>query len=131
MVLDNYSDLKDELLICVDSMRDTEGVPDILLEELGDKIRNNVFNLVVLGQFKRGKTTLINALLGAEILPTAVVPLTSIATILRYGDELGIKVYYNDDSVEEISPEDLPQCVTEKGNPRNEKDIREKRDQRS
>jgi GTPase SAR1 family protein len=125
MVLDKYSSLKDELLTCIDSTADIDGIPDFLHEELRDKIRNNVFNLVVLGQFKRGKTTLINALLGAEILPTAVVPLTSIATILKYGDSLKINVYYNNDRVEEISLENLPQYVTEKGNPRNEKDVRE------
>jgi len=69
-----------------------EGIPGYPCEELRNKIQNNVFNLVVLGQFKRGKTSLINALLGAEVLPTAVVPLTSIATILNYGEALRISV---------------------------------------
>jgi septin family protein len=52
-------------------------------EELRKKIRSNAFNLVVVGQFKRGKTSLINALLGEEILPVAVVPLTSIRPCIR------------------------------------------------
>jgi GTPase Era involved in 16S rRNA processing len=103
----------------------TEGIPGCPCEELKEKVQNNVFNLVVLGQFKRGKTTLINALLGAEILPTAVVPLTSIATILKYGETLNIKVYFNDGRVTEIEPATLTQYVTEKGNPRNEKDVQE------
>ncbi len=80
MVLDKYSHLKEELLKCIDSMSFIEGIPGCPCEELKDKIQENAFNLVVLGQFKRGKTTLINSLLGAEILPTAVVPLTSIVT---------------------------------------------------
>ena len=41
------------------------------LAQLIDKLRENRFNLVVLGAFKRGKSTLINALLGESILPTA------------------------------------------------------------
>ena len=40
------------------------------LAQLIDKLRENRFNLVILGAFKRGKSTLINALLGEPILPT-------------------------------------------------------------
>lgn len=124
MVLDKYSHLKDELLTCIDSVSAIE-IPNCLCEELREKIQNNVFNLVVLGQFKRGKTTLINALLGAEILPTAIVPLTSIATILKHDEVLKINVYFNDGRVTEINPDNLSEYVTEKGNPKNEKDVQE------
>jgi GTP-binding protein EngB required for normal cell division len=125
MVLDKYSHLKEELLLCVDSILNIEGISGCPCEELKDKLQDNVFNLVVLGQFKRGKTTFINALLGSEILPVAVVPLTSIATILKYGETLNITVYFNDGRVSEIELANLPEYVTEKGNPRNEKDVRE------
>jgi GTP-binding protein EngB required for normal cell division len=80
---------------------------------------------VVVGQFKRGKTSLINALLGDEILPVSVVPLTSIVTIMTYGDALRVKVYFNDDRTAEIKPESIPEYVTEKGNPKNAKEVRE------
>jgi GTP-binding protein EngB required for normal cell division len=125
MVLDKYSHLKEELMQCINSIRTIEGVVKGICEELREKIENNVFNLVVLGQFKRGKTSLINALISAELLPTAVVPLTSIATILMYGETFNIKVYFNDGRVTEIEPATLNQYVTEKGNPRNEKDVQE------
>jgi GTPase SAR1 family protein len=122
---DHFSQVKEELLQCIDEMFAIENIPGCPCEELRDKVKNNVFNLVVLGQFKRGKTSLINALLGAEILPTAVVPLTSIATVLKYGEALRIKVYLNDGSVKEIRHENLSLYVTEKGNPENEKNVRE------
>jgi hypothetical protein len=63
------------------------GYQDLLVRarDLRDKLVAEQFNLVVLGQFKRGKSTLINALLGADLLPTAVVPLTFIVTIIHYG----------------------------------------------
>jgi GTPase SAR1 family protein len=125
MVLDKYSHLKEKLLICIDSVSHLENIAGCTSQELKEKLLNNVFNLVVLGQFKRGKTTLINALLGAEILPTAVVPLTSIATILKYGETLSIKVFFNDGQVTEIGPDRLSQYVTEKGNPKNMKDVLE------
>lgn len=125
MVLDKYSLLKDELLKCIDSITSIEAIPECPCEELREKIQNNVFNLVVLGQFKRGKTTLINALLGAEILPTAVVPLTSIATVLKYGGLLNVRVYFNDGREIEINADEISKYVTEKGNPKNEKDVKE------
>jgi len=124
-MLDKYSSLKEELSKFIDFMSAFENIHSCPCEELKEKIQNNVFNLVVLGQFKRGKTSLINALLGAEILPTAVVPLTSIATILKYGETLRIRVYFNDGRMTEIRPESLSQYVTEKGNPKNEKNVQE------
>jgi GTPase SAR1 family protein len=125
MVLNKYFDLKEELIKCINSILTIENSSGGLCEELKDKIENNEFNLVVLGQFKRGKTCLINALLGAEILPTAIVPLTSIATILKYGETVNIKVYFNDGRVVDVEPATLSQYVTEKGNPRNEKEVQE------
>jgi len=50
------------------------------LAALSDKLKKNRFNLAVLGQTKRGKSSFINALLGARILPTGVLPLTSVIT---------------------------------------------------
>jgi small GTP-binding protein len=89
------------------------------------KINNNEFNLVVVGQFKRGKSTFVNALLGDKILPTAVVPLTSIITTIRYGDNLKIDVFFNDGSSKEINPGELEEYATERGNPENIKNVRE------
>ena len=62
MVLDKYSYLKEELLRCIDSVVAIEGISGCPCEELREKIQNNVFNLIVLGQFKRGKTSLINVM---------------------------------------------------------------------
>ena len=59
-----------------------------------EQLISNHFNLVVLGQFKRGKTTLINSLVGNEILPSSVVPLTSIVTILKFGNEVQMYYFY-------------------------------------
>ncbi|HUB41132.1 MAG TPA: dynamin family protein [Streptosporangiaceae bacterium] len=43
------------------------------------------FQLAVIGQFSRGKTTLMNALLGEAYLPMGALPMTSVVTIVRYG----------------------------------------------
>ncbi|MEW6116493.1 MAG: dynamin family protein [Nitrospirota bacterium] len=120
-----YAHLKAELLRCIDEVSAIEYLRGCPCEELREKIATNTFNLIVVGQFKRGKTSLINALLGAEILPVAVVPLTSIVTIMTYGETMSIKVYFNDGRATEIKPESLPEYVTEKGNPKNIKDVSE------
>ncbi len=109
----------------MDEMLMIENIRSCACEDLKEKVRSNTFNLVVVGQFKRGKTSLVNALLGAEILPVAVVPLTSIVTIMTWGEALRIKVYFNDGKIAEIKSDSLVEYVTEKGNPKNVKDVRE------
>jgi small GTP-binding protein len=95
------------------------------LQRLIDKLRTNRFNLVVMGAFKRGKSTLINALLGEPILPTAIVPLTSVVTILTYGERLTIEVRFHNGQRRQISKEELVDYITEKGNPGNRKGVQE------
>jgi Dynamin family len=43
------------------------------------------FKLAVIGQFSRGKTTLMNALMGEAYLPMGALPMTSVVTTVRYG----------------------------------------------
>ena len=83
--------------------------PDLLprLENIAAKISDEKFNLVVVGQFKRGKSTLINALVGENILPTSVVPLTSIVTVLHYGTQEKITVTFADGCTKLIEREKL------------------------
>jgi hypothetical protein len=61
-------------------------IPAPPLAALRAKLAEHAFNLVVAGEFKRGKSSVINALLGAELLPTGVVPLTSVVTRVHYGE---------------------------------------------
>jgi GTP-binding protein EngB required for normal cell division len=120
-----YADLKDEIVRCIDSLAALERVHGCSCEHLREKVQTNSFHLVVVGQFKRGKTSLINALLGADILPVAVVPLTSIVTILQYGETLHLEVHFNDGRSLEIAHHELADYVTEKGNPKNVRDVSE------
>ncbi|MFA7336775.1 MAG: dynamin family protein [Candidatus Obscuribacterales bacterium] len=85
------------------------------------KVENATFNLAVVGEFKRGKSTLVNALLGDKLLPMAVIPLTSIATIIAYGNETRIEVKFQSNQSIEIRKEELINYVTESGNPNNSK----------
>jgi predicted GTPase len=102
-----------------------ENIRGFPCEELRDKIRTDTFNLVVVGRFKRGKTSFINALLGDAVLPVSVVPLTSIVKIMTCGETINAWVHFNDNRSVEISPESISGYVTEKGNPKNAKDVLE------
>lgn len=114
-----FSKCRDELLRVIDDVSVAETVSECPCEELRNKLTGNRFNLVVVGQFKCGKTTFINALIGTDLLPTTVVPLTSIVTVIEYGPSLHIRVFFNNGEVKETPPEELSLYVTEKGNPRN------------
>jgi GTPase SAR1 family protein len=87
------------------------------------KLRQNRFYLTVVGQFKRGKTSFLNALLGADVLPVAILPLTSIVTILQYGDRPYAEVVFQSGTRELIGLDTLTDYVTEKGNPRNARGV--------
>ena len=66
------------------------------LNDLASRFCEGRFHLAVLGQFKRGKSTLLNALTGEPILPVGVVPLTAAPTFLQYGESAKITIQYKD-----------------------------------
>jgi Dynamin family len=92
-------------------------------ERLADRVARGRFNVSVLGEFKRGKSTLVNALLGLDLMPTGVLPLTAVATEVVYGPP-GATVVHVDGSTEEIDLSRLSDYVTEAGNPANERQVR-------
>jgi len=66
------------------------------LQELQQDMENDFFTVVVLGEFKRGKSTFINALLKKELLPTDVLPETATINALMYNDMPTVQVVMND-----------------------------------
>ena len=92
--------------------------------EAQSALESGGFHVAVLGQFKRGKSTLINALLGRRVLPVDVVPLTSAITVLRHGEEERCAVHYADGRMETAPLAALGQFVSEEGNPGNRKGVR-------
>jgi GTP-binding protein EngB required for normal cell division len=88
------------------------------------RLAEDQFNLVVVGQFKRGKSSLMNAVIGMDRLPTGVLPLTSVVTTVRYGDREYVLVQRRGSSLpQEIPLARLEEYVTEKGNPGNCKQV--------
>jgi len=57
---------------------------------------NDAFHLMIVGEFKRGKSTLINSLLGNDILPAKVAPCTAIITKVKYAEKPHAILHYSD-----------------------------------
>ncbi len=111
-----------KILDSLEIVKENDGLSKKVLA-LSEKLQKNEVQIVILGQFKRGKSSLINALLGESILPTSVVPLTSIVTIIKYGDKRKISVVFLNGKTIEIKSEELEDYVTENKNPENKKQV--------
>lgn len=90
-----------------------------LADELIEQLPRGELNLLVVGQFKRGKSTLVNALLGADVMPTGALPITGVVTTIRYGSERTITVGLRGKGINNITPAELALYVSEHHNPGN------------
>jgi hypothetical protein len=93
------------------------------IEALERRTRDGRFYVAAIGQFKRGKSTLINALLEAPLLPTGVPPVTSVVTLLRGGVERRVTVHFRHTPSAEVPVSQLFDYVTEVGNPGNARGV--------
>jgi ribosome biogenesis GTPase A len=95
------------------------------LDELQARLGEGLLRVAALGQFKRGKSTLLNALLGAPLLPMGVTPVTAIPTFIKAGDSTRIRVTFDGDkepivvSDSEKIPQILEEYISEAQNPHN------------
>ncbi len=77
-----------------------------------DKVADEHFEVAIVGEFKRGKSTLINALLGQEILPADVLPATATLNRVTYNDTPYVSVEYKDGNCEKVPISNLQDYVT-------------------
>jgi len=91
--------------------------------ELAERLAEGRFFVACVGQFKRGKSTLIGALIGESILPTGFVPVTAVPTVIRYGSTRSARIRAADGTWREIALHELEEYVSEECNPENIKQI--------
>jgi GTP-binding protein EngB required for normal cell division len=82
-----------------------------------------VVDVAVLGQFKAGKSSFLNALFGGAVVPVDVLPSTAVVTRIGYGPRERVTVHGLAGEPFEIPPARLAEFVTERGNPANEKRV--------
>ena len=92
------------------------------IQQLLARINEGRFFVACVGQFKRGKSTLLNALVAEQVLPTGVVPVTSVPTVLRFGAEHSARVLMCG-KWQTVQPQELAQYVSEELNPENKKRV--------
>lgn len=104
----DYGDLKTQVL---SSLRDVarlaeESGAKSLARALRDdriaRLEDERFHLVVLGEFNHGKTTFVNALLGAPVLPMGVTPTTAVIHRIQHGDQGTAKAFGEDGLVKSV-----------------------------
>jgi GTP-binding protein EngB required for normal cell division len=111
----------------VDRALGKDSGPAKRLSDLRLRLQGNHLQVAILGQFKRGKSTFVNALLGAPILPTGVVPLTAVPTFIGWNERPLVRISFLNGRPEEIFEssdtsaieEFLSRFVTEERNPEN------------
>ncbi len=79
------------------------------------KLEAERFSLVVVGEFNHGKSTFVNALVGAPILPTGITPTTATINHLVYADAPRATAFVDDGSQRDIDPRALGNWVTIEG----------------
>lgn len=93
------------------------------IASLAERMEDNSLEVALFGRVSSGKSSLLNALLGTDVLPVGVNPITAVPTKLRYGPALRAAVAYGDGRSETVSIEQLASLVTEKGNPGNLRNV--------
>ena len=88
------------------------------------RVAEGLFYVACVGQFKRGKSTLLNALIGRPLLPAGVIPVTAVITIVRYGADVRAIVHFDDGHEQVVEPAMLADYIAEERNPHNEKHVR-------
>lgn len=79
------------------------------LVQLGEKVNNDTFKIMVIGTFKHGKSTFINSLLGEEVLPAYARPTTAVINEVKYSEEKRAILHFRNPL-----PEKLPESISSK-----------------
>jgi len=90
---------------------------------VAERVAEGRFYVACVGQFKRGKSTLINALIGASILPAGVVPVTTVPTVIRHGDHPRARIRFQSEGWSAVPLDKLDEYVSEDKNPENTKAV--------
>jgi len=88
-----------------------------------DRLEENRFEIAFFGRVNAGKSSLLNHVLGSEILPVGVNPITAIPTRIVYGATPKLVVHFADKQAEIVQIGRLAEFATEQQNPANAKHV--------
>jgi len=86
-------------------------------------VDNPAIDVAVLGQFKAGKSSFVNSLIGRDVLPVGVIPVTTVITRLQFGERERAVISFYDGTAKEIPVSALDEYTSEAKNPSNQKSV--------
>jgi GTP-binding protein EngB required for normal cell division len=89
------------------------------LAAIVDRLESKSFEIAVFGRVSSGKSSLLNHIVGQDVLPVGVNPITAVPTRLTHGCEPRATAWFADRKPEQFAVERLAEFVTEQGNPGN------------
>jgi len=118
------AELPDALTSALDELAGLADESDTaVLTALRERLRAARLRVLVVGEAKRGKSTLVNALLGREVLPTGMTPLTAVPTTVTHGTGEAMVVAFADGRAAHCPLSALGEFGTERGNPGNSRGV--------
>ncbi len=93
------------------------------LEFLLEQLETGTVEIALFGRVSSGKSSLLNALLGTDLLPVGVTPVTAVPTRVAWGEVPAAEIHFADAPAESVPLERLPEFVSEAGNPGNGKQV--------
>jgi GTP-binding protein EngB required for normal cell division len=125
--LDRLAQSGDEvaLLKKLESIITAQGLVEFrsTLSMIIDRLEDNSFEIAIFGRVSSGKSSLLNAILEANVLPVGVTPITAVPTRMLYGETPTVHVWRANREREEFDIAQLQEFVSERLNPGNEKHV--------
>jgi GTPase Era involved in 16S rRNA processing len=90
---------------------------------LAARLEDSNLEVALFGRVSSGKSSLLNALLGTDVLPVGVNPITAVPTRLRHGESLHARVRFASGRNGEVSIDEFRNLVSETGNPGNQRNV--------
>jgi GTPase Era involved in 16S rRNA processing len=113
------------LLQAIEAVVTRHGLVEFRLRiaSLAARLEDNNLEVALFGRVSSGKSSLLNALLGTDVLPVGVNPITAVPTRLRHGDSLHARITFASGRNEEVSIDEFRNLVSETGNPGNQRNV--------
>jgi GTP-binding protein EngB required for normal cell division len=88
-----------------------------------DRAEDRSFEIAVFGRVSSGKSSLLNAVLGTDVLPVGVTPVTAVPTRITHGENPSLMVSFTDAPTKTFEIARLSEFATEQQNPGNTKHV--------
>lgn len=114
-----------EALATIEAVITRQGLVELrpTLDMILSRLESPEYEIAFFGRVSSGKSSLLNYLLGRDVLPVGVLPVTAVITRLRRAERAGLLVRFEVSPPAALPIEQIPQFVTEEGNPDNRRRV--------